>query len=93
MKQVNALSLLASPEDTGNKTEIAGEVGHIYSDGSVIVPATGAIYAPESTDGDLWQMRRDFDAKHGITVSQRLTLPLIVQHQGAMSDRICGNYA
>lgn len=39
MKQVNALSLLASPEDTGNKTEIAGEVGHIYSDGSVIVPA------------------------------------------------------
>lgn len=93
MKQVNALNLLASPDDTGRKTEIGGEVGHIYADGSVIVPATGAIWAPESTDGELWAMRKDFDAKHGITVSQRLTLPLIVQHGGAMSDRICGNYA
>ncbi len=93
MKQVTATALLASPEDTGHRLNTEQGEGHIYTDGSVIVPATGAIFAPESTDGDLWRMRQEFDKRHGITVTQRVLLPVIVMHQGALSDRPTGNYA
>lgn len=93
MKQVNALSLLASPQDTGERINTDQGEGHIYTDGSVIVPATGAIFAPEPSDGRLFEMRRNFDATHGITVSQRLMLPVIVQHQGELSDRFAGRCA
>ena len=93
MKQVNALSLLASPQDTGERINTDQREGHIYADGSVIVPATGAIFAPEPSDGRLFEMRRNFDATHGITVSQRLMLPVIVQHQGELSDRFTGRHA
>jgi len=93
MKQVTALHLMACPVDTGLTTDVAGQVGHIYNDGSVLVPATGAIYAPEIGDDELWDMRLEFDRKHGITVGQRLMLPVIVMNQGALSDRAGGSYA
>lgn len=56
--------------DTGLTTDVAGNVGNIYNDGSVLVPATGAIYAPEVGDDVLWDMRVEFDRKHGITVGR-----------------------
>lgn len=93
MKQVTALHLMACPVDTGLKTDVNGDVGHIYTDGSVLVPATGAIYAPEVGDDELWRMRFEFDRKHGITVGHRLMLPAIVMHQGVLSDRAGGSYA
>lgn len=90
MKQVTALHLLASPEQTGQRVETEVGEGIVYNDGSVIVPSTGAIFAPESGDGELWEMRCAFDRMHGISVTQRLTLPVLAAHQG---ERVVGNYA
>lgn len=93
MKQVTALHLMACPVDTGHKIDVNGDVGHIYTDGSVLVPATGAIYAPESDDNELWRMRFEFDRKHGISKEHRQMLPAIVMNQGVLSDRAGRSYA
>ncbi len=50
----------------------------VYEDGSVICANTGFVFAPEPADMKLWQMRRDFDRRLGISPSDRLTLPALV---------------
>ena len=86
MIRVSPLHMLGNP----NRVDVAVSVdlpscpcdstltALVFEDGSVICANNGFVFAPEPSDAKLWQMRRDFDRRLGISPSDRLTLPVLV---------------
>lgn len=83
MKIVTPLQILGTPESTGREIPSpSGEgTGRIYADGSVLCLTTGKFYAPEFEDTELFAMRREFDSKNGITVSDRMGISTPLPHR------------
>jgi hypothetical protein len=78
MKQVNALEILGQPTRVDQQVACPGCSARamLFSDGSILCVAEGGkCYAPEATDGQYFNMRREFDAANGITPADRLIVP------------------
>jgi len=77
MKHVHILAIIAQPAVVDGKSI---ECPHcqaqamVREDGSAFCVAENKAFAPENTDGELLEMRRAFDAKHGIKPEHRLTM-------------------
>jgi hypothetical protein len=77
MKQVNHLAIIAQPALVDGVTvncPHCNEPTQVREDGSLYCLGGGISFAPESTDGELFTMRQDFDARNGISLSQRLLM-------------------
>lgn len=88
MKLVNSLEIIGEPTRVDQQVACPGCSARamLFSDGSVLCIAEGGkCYAPEPTDGEKWQMRQEFDAKNGITPSDRLLIPARLQSDLAES--------
>lgn len=88
MKLVNSLEILGNPNRVDEQVACPGCSARamLFEDGSVLCVAEGGkCYAPESTDGDKWKMRQEYDAKNGITPSDRLLIPAQLQRE--LGDR------
>jgi hypothetical protein len=77
MKQVTPLQILGTPESTDREIPSPSGLGNarVYQDGSVLCLSTGRFYAPEASnldDSELSAMRKAFDQRLGITISDRL---------------------
>lgn len=83
MKKVNPMQILGTPESTDRTVPSPSGDGEarIYLDGSVLCLTTGAFYAPDVQDTELFAMRSDFDRRNGITASDRLGIPTALQHR------------
>lgn len=84
MKKVNSLEILGNPNRVDQQVACPGCSARamLFQDGSVVCIAEGgACYAPESTDGDKWTMRQEYDKKNGITPSDRLLIPARLQQE------------
>jgi len=78
MKRVEATDILGSPQSADR--QVACPSCHAramaFEDGSLICVAEGGIcFAPEPGDGELFAIRKAFDARQGISVSDRLLIP------------------
>ena len=81
MKQVNALQILGNPTRVDQQVACPGCSARamLFSDGSILCVAEGGkCYAPESTDGEYFRMRREFDAANGIQPADRLITPTVL---------------
>jgi len=84
MKKVNSLEILGNPLRADQQVACPDcqERAMLFQDGSIIcIMEGGACFAPEPTDGEKWKMRQAFDAKNGITPSDRLLIPAQLQQQ------------
>ena len=83
MKQVNATNIMGSPQVISHQA-VCGNGGKgcfcsngtLLEDGTVICGKTGAIFAPEVSDTELFAMRKAFDERNGITPAARLIIPV-----------------
>ena len=78
MKKVDAIEILGNPNRIGRQVACPDchERAVAFEDGSVMcVIEGGATFKPESGDGELFELRRAFDARNGITASDRLLIP------------------
>jgi len=78
MKRVEAIEILGSPKSIDR--QVACPNCHArataFEDGSLICVAEGGVcFAPEATDGELFDMRKAFDARNCISASDRLRMP------------------
>ena len=77
MKHVDSLQILGTPEATGHLELSPTGIGaaSVHEDGSLLCLRTGQWFAPEPSnpaDAEFTAMRRAFDARLGITPSDRL---------------------
>jgi hypothetical protein len=82
MKLVNSLEILGNPTRVDQQVACPGCSARamLFDDGSIMCIAEGGkCWAPESTDGEKWQMRQEYDKRNGITPSDRLLLPAQAQ--------------
>lgn len=80
MKHVNATNIMGSPQVVSHQA-VCGKGcccsnGKLLEDGTVICGKTGAIFAPEVSDTELFAMRKAFDKRNGITPAARLIIPV-----------------
>ena len=78
MKQVESTEILGKPKSVDRQAACPNCSARttVFEDGSVMCIAEGGIcFAPEPTDGELFEMRKAFDARNGISVSDRLVIP------------------
>ena len=78
MKQVEATEILGSPKSIDRQAACPNCSARttVFEDGSVMCVAEGGIcFAPEPTDGELFDLRKAFDQRNNISVSDRLLIP------------------
>jgi|GEM_PF-770525 len=77
MKHVHVLAIIAQPAFVEGKSIDCPHCkvpAMVREDGSAYCVAENKSFAPEATDGELHQMRHDFDAQHGIKPGHRHTM-------------------
>ena len=75
MKQVEAIEILGSPKSIDRQVACPSCSARttVFEDGSLICVAEGGIcFAPEAGDGELFELRKVFDARNRISVSGRV---------------------
>jgi hypothetical protein len=86
MKQVHHLAIIAQPAFVdGKKVDCphCHQPALVREDGSAYCLKGSKSFAPESTDGELFTMRQDFDKQHGITLHHRQQMvPLMLVSHG-----------
>lgn len=92
MKKVEAVDILGTPNRIDRQVACPGCSARAmaFEDGSVVCIAEGGVsFAPEAGDGELFDIRRAFDARNGITASDRLLIPARLRQSlaDARSDR------
>jgi len=78
MKRVEAIEILCSPKTIDRQVACPSCSARttVFEDGSVICVAEGGIcFAPEAGDGELFDLRKAFDARNRISVSDRQLIP------------------
>ncbi len=86
MKLVNPIAIIAQLARVDGMTvncPHCNQPALVREDGSLYCLDGSQTFAPESTDGELFAMRRAFDLKHGITFETRLLMvPRMLAHAG-----------
>jgi hypothetical protein len=74
MKQVHHLAIIAQPAFVDGKTITCPHCDQpalVREDGSAYCLSGNRSFAPESSDGELFVLRQDFDREHGIEAHHR----------------------
>lgn len=93
MKIVDAFTILGMPESVTNETHkcpCCGELLDVKADGSAFCTHEGIHFAPETTDTELWQMRKSFDTANHITPSDRTLIPAKLRMETIMAGGVVG---
>lgn len=77
MKQVDPLAILGNPKAVNRQRACPSCSARtvVFADGSLICVLENKCFAPEPGDGELWQMRQNFDKANGIDPASRLIVP------------------
>jgi hypothetical protein len=78
MKRVDAFELMGNPcrIDTKAACPSCGKPALVFADGSVMCThEDGLLFAPEPSDSQLYELRKRFDERHGITAVARAKVP------------------
>lgn len=93
MKIVDSFVILGMPESVTNVSCNCPCCGHeldVKADGSAFCTKEGLFLAPEPSDSDLWNLRKDFDAKNHISVSDRTLIPAKLRMELVLAGGVIG---
>lgn len=88
MKQVQITEILGQPKRIDHQVACpsCSARAMAFEDGSVACIAEGKSFSPDARDGFLFDLRKQFDEKNGISIADRLNAVIVI-HQGELSDR------